>query len=120
MLCTIINNNKPSRIIQQSYCICLNNPYIRLLNNGVAHPAIFCIQTRRIERKESERKEGLVGGIEAEAHIWVIGDDRPWIILLTTEPQKMEGVEGDCAQGFSNPMEFAMRHSIVAARKNSG
>lgn len=44
-------------------------------------PLSFCVQTRRIERRqERERKEGLVGGIEAEAHIWVIGDDRPWII----------------------------------------
>lgn len=43
-------------------------------------PLSFCVQSRRIERKKRERKEGLVGGIEAEAHIWVIGDDRPRII----------------------------------------
>ena len=40
----------------------------------------FCVLTRRIEEKGKERKGGLVGGREAEAHIWVIGVDRPWII----------------------------------------
>lgn len=72
----------------------------------------FCVQTRRIERKERERKEGLVRVIEAEAHIWVIGDDRPWIIPPDNRTSERW-------RGCPNPMEFVMRHSIVTAWKNS-
>lgn len=60
-------------------------------------PLSVCVQNRRIERKERERKEGLVGGIEAKAHIWVIGDDRPWIIPPNNRTsERWRRVEGEC------------------------
>lgn len=79
----------------------------------------FCVQPTRIERKERERKGGLEGGIEAEAHIWVIGDDRPRIIPPNnrTSERWEGGVGGGGVLGRQNPMEVGMRHSTVAAWK---
>lgn len=88
-------NKKPKRIIWHTYCIFPNNPYIRLWHNGTACPTVFCVQSRRIERKKKERKEGLGDGIEDEAHIWVIGNDRPGIIHPDNRrSKKMEGGGG--------------------------
>ncbi|KAK5894096.1 hypothetical protein CesoFtcFv8_010819 [Champsocephalus esox] len=75
----------------------------------------FCVLTRRTSRKTEKEKGGLVGGLEAEAHIWVIGVDRPWIIPPTTEPL----IHGGVCTGRPNPMECTVSHSAVAARYNS-
>lgn len=60
--------------------MCLNNYYIRLSDNGLVRPAIFLCPDRENGERERERKGGLGVGSEAEAYIWVIGVDRPWII----------------------------------------
>lgn len=57
-------------------------------------PLSFVSKAEELKGKKKERKEGLGDGIEDEAHIWVIGNDRPGIIHPDNRrSKKMEGGE---------------------------
>lgn len=48
-------------------------------------------KAEELKGKKKERKEGLGDGIEDEAHIWVIGNDRPGIIHPDNRRSKKDG-----------------------------